>query len=136
MTTILHLPFPPSVNASSRIGKSKTSGKSFIFSSPEKRRFLKDADALYYVQSKGLQCVKGKFTYHLILNETMRHGNADGDNRQKYALDFAQRVGLIENDKLAEGGSWAWGPCLHGALLSIHPVASCPVASQDAAGNE
>jgi len=68
--------------------------------------------------------VPGPFTYHLILNEKMRHGNSDGDNRGKYVLDFVQRVGLIENDKLAEGGSWSWGVCEFGALLSVRPVES------------
>jgi Holliday junction resolvase RusA-like endonuclease len=115
MTAILHLPFPPSVNAATRFGKGRA------YSSPEKRAFFRDADALYLAQKKNVGFVKGRFTYHLILNDKMRHGNADGDNRGKYALDFAQHVGLIENDKLAQGGSWVWGPCEFGAMLSIHP---------------
>lgn len=119
---VLHLPFPPSVNASTRAGRNKHSGKAFIYSSPEKRKFFAEADALYLLQKRHIGFVKGPFTYHLVLNAKLRHGNADGDNRGKYALDFAQRVGLIENDKFAEGGSWSWGHCEHGAMLSIHPV--------------
>lgn len=119
---VLHLPMPPSVNAATRVGRNKVNGKAFVYSSPEKRKFLADADALYLVQKRTIGFVKGPFTYHLVLNEKLRHGNADGDNRMKYALDFAQKVGLIENDKLAEGGSWSWGPCEFGAMLSIHRV--------------
>ena len=122
MTVVLHLPMPPSVNAATRVGRNKVSGKAFVYSSREKNKFFADASMLYLAQKRILGFVKGPFTYHLVLNEKLRHGNADGDNRMKYALDFAQRVGLIENDKLAEGGSWAWGPCEHGAMLSIHRV--------------
>lgn len=122
MTVVLHLPMPPSVNAATRVGRNKYSGKSFVYSSQAKKKFFADADLLYLAQKRGTVSVKGAFTYHLVLNEKLRHGSADGDNRMKYALDFAQRVGLIENDKLAEGGSWAWGPCEHGAMLSIHPI--------------
>lgn len=120
MSIFLHLPFPPSSNHAARAGKNPRTGKTQFYSSDEKKQFIKDADALYY-QQKPSGCVKGPFTYHLILNEDMRHGNADGDNRGKYCLDYLQRVGLIENDKLAEGGSWQWGPCEYGAMISIVP---------------
>jgi len=65
--------------------------------------------------------ITGPFVYHLVLNERLRHANADGDNRAKYALDYAQRVGLITNDKLALGGSWCWAPCAWPALLELVP---------------
>lgn len=122
MTVILHLPMPPSVNAANRVGRSKSTGKPFVYSSPEKRKFFAEADKLFLLRHGYNGKIKGAFKYHLVLNEKLRHGNADGDNRMKYALDFAQRVGVIENDKLAEGGSWAWGPCEFGAMLSIHRV--------------
>lgn len=122
MTILLHLPYPPSVNAASRAGVSKT-GKPFVYSSREKSKFFQDADVLA-IARRPIGFVRGPFTYHLTLNREFRHGNADGDNRSKYALDYAQKIGLIENDKLAEGGSWSWGSCEFGALLSIRPVAS------------
>lgn len=122
MSLTLHLPFPPSVNAATRAGVSKT-GKAFVYSSDKKRSFFLDADKLLMAQKRSLSpAIKGEFTYHLVLNEKLRHGNADGDNRGKYALDFLERAGLIENDKLARGGSWAWGPCEHGAMISVYPV--------------
>lgn len=115
MTVVLHLPFPPSVNEANKFSKRG------YYPSNAKRDFFRDADALFMTQKRGLKRVDGPFTYHIILNEQMRHGLADGDNRLKYVLDFAQRVELIENDKLADGGSWSWGPCEHGAMLSVHP---------------
>jgi hypothetical protein len=122
MTFVLHIPFPPSANDANNFGRNKRTGKPQHYPSKAKEKFFKDADGLFLTQKRGLQRVAGPFTYHLILNEQMRHPLADGDNRGKYALDYAQRVGLIDNDKLAEGGSWSWGPCEHGAMLSIHPV--------------
>lgn len=130
MSLTLHLPFPPSVNASTRAGVSKT-GKAFVYSSDKKRSFFNDADKLLMAQ-KRLLPIKGEFTYHLVLNEKLRHGNADGDNRGKYALDYLERAGLIENDKLARGGSWAWGPCEHGAMISVYPVNRVSVAQETA----
>lgn len=117
---LFHLPFPPSVNHANKVGRNKRTGAATVYSGNEKQKFFKDADVMYY-QQKPSGCVKGPFTYHLILNEGLRHGNADGDNRGKYCLDYLQRVGLIENDKLAHGGSWCWGPCEHGALISVYP---------------
>lgn len=116
MSVVLHLPWPPSINEANRIGRGR------YYPSDSKKKFFQDADALFLSQKRGLGRVDGPFTYHLILNHELRHPLADGDNRGKYPLDFAQRVGLIENDKLAEGGSWSWGPCEYGAMLSIHPV--------------
>lgn len=121
MTLILHLPFPPSINSANRFGKNKRTGRMQYYPSLDKRAFFGEADALFLTQKRGLERVAGPFTYHLILNEKMRDGNSDGDNRAKYPLDYLQRVGLIDNDKLASGGSWSWGPCEYGAMISVYP---------------
>ncbi len=115
---VLHLPWPPSVNSANNFGRKG------YFPSKEKTAFFREADCLFLTQKLSLSGIKieGPFTYHLILNSARRHPLSDGDNRAKYPLDCAQRYGLIENDKLAEGGSWSWGSCEHGAMLSIHPV--------------
>lgn len=120
MTIVLHLPWPPSVNSANNFGRKG------YYPSKEKESFFKEADGLFLTQKRSLSGMKvsGPFTYHLILNCNLRGPLDDGDNRAKYPLDCAQRFGLIENDKLAEGGSWSWGPCEHGAMLSIHPVAA------------
>lgn len=134
MTVTLHLPFPPTVNAANRAGVSK-SGKPFVYSSQEKRKFFRDADVLVLAR-RPTGFVLGPFTYHLIINENMRHGNADLDNRTKYCLDYAQKIGVIENDKLQQAYSVAWGPCEFGAMLTIWPYEpKVPVASSASSPN-
>lgn len=115
---VLHLPYPPSVNDANKYGKRG------YYPSKEKEAFVREANALFLAQKRSLsgQTIEGPFTYHLVLNRALRHPLADGDNRIKYPLDRAQKFGLIANDKLAEGGSWSWGDCEHGAMLSLHPV--------------
>jgi Holliday junction resolvase RusA-like endonuclease len=126
---VLHLPFPPSVNSANNYGRKG------YYPSDKKKSFFWDANALYLTQKRSLSGhrIEGPFTYHIVLNRSQRRRNADGDNHTKYVLDFAQTVGLIENDKLAEGGSWSWGECEHGAMLSIHPVnvASASIETKD-----
>lgn len=122
----LALPFPPSVNDAVHYGKNKRTGRLVAFSSPTKKKFFADADAMFLAQKRALagKRIEGPFTYHITLNESLRDPRSDGDNRQKYVLDFIQRVGLIQNDKWAAGGSWAWGPCDHPALIGIWPANS------------
>ncbi len=114
---VLHLPYPPSVNDANKFGKRG------YYPSDAKQNFVLEAGKLFLTQKRALvgHEIKGPFTYHLVLNRAMRGPLADGDNRIKYPLDCAQKFGLIENDKLAEGGSWSWGECEFGAMLSIHP---------------
>lgn len=115
---VLHLPFPVSENDANKFSKRG------YYPSAAKEQFWKDANSLYMTQKRSLmgQKISGAFTYHLILNRGWRGSTKDGQNYDKYVLDFAQKMGLIENDKLAEGGSWSWGHCEFGAMLSIHPV--------------
>lgn len=119
MTFVLELPWPPSVNEANVIGKNRKSGKPLMYGGAAKIKFIKDADALYLTQKRSLGFVAGPFTYHMTLNEKLRTPLMDGDNRGKYVLDFLQRVGLIENDKLAHGGSWSWGPCEFGCRVIV-----------------
>jgi Holliday junction resolvase RusA-like endonuclease len=116
MTTILHLPFPPSTNNLVRSGRGR------VYPTQAKKDFVAAADGLQMSIGPLPAQVKGRFTFHLVLNEECDNGRMDADNYVKACLDYAQRVGVIENDRLQRGGSFAWGPCEHGALLSIHPV--------------
>ena len=120
----LALPFPPSVNDAVDFARNRSTGKVVAFSSKTKAAFVKEADAMFMQQRRSLagKRISGPFVYHLTLNETLRDPRSDGDNRQKYVLDFLQRVELIDNDKWAEGGSWAWGPCEYPALIGIWPA--------------
>lgn len=121
---VLHLPFPVSVNAANNFGVNPRTGKVKYYPNNDKKKFFSEAHGLFLTQKRALNGhrIKGPFTYHLILNRDRRGPLSDGDNLLKYPLDFAQKIGLIENDKLAEGGSWLWGQCEYGAMLSIHPV--------------
>lgn len=132
---IVNLPFPPSINHANRFGKNKRTGRMQYFPSKDKEAFFAEADGLLLTQKRGLQRVGGSFTYHIILNEQMRTPTMDGNNRDKYAIDYLERVGLIDNDKLAEGGSWSWGPCEYGCVIIVKPkernagvIAQMPVA--------
>ncbi len=118
MSIVLHLPWPPSVNSANGLSRRG------YYPRKQKEEFFRAADGLFMTQKRALAGlrVEGPFTYHLVLNRAQRTPSMDGDNRGKYPLDCAQKFGLIENDKFAEGGSWSWGDCEHGAMLSIHPV--------------
>lgn len=121
MTFVINLPWPPSVNEANVVGKNKKTGKPFLYSGAAKKKFLDDARALYLMQRRQLSPVLGEFTYHITLNEAERKPLMDGDNRGKYVLDFLQTAKLIENDKLAHGGSWSWGPCEYGCSVIVKP---------------
>lgn len=121
MTFVLELPWPPSVNDANVVGKNRRTGKPQLYPSKDKAKFIEDADKLFLLQKRNVGFVKGEFTYHITLNEQMRGPTMDGDNRGKYVLDFLQRVGLIENDKFAHGGSWSWGACEYGCRIIVKP---------------
>lgn len=106
---LIVLPFPISVNAIWRYVGVRA------YRTKEYTDWISEADGVYMQQPKAAKNpIKGHFTYHIVLDEknrTTKNGNArDGDNHQKIVLDYLQRVALIENDALADAGSWSWGP--------------------------
>lgn len=115
----LELPFPVSVNA--MYGKNRYR----VHPSKSYAKWIKAADDLVTIQKAAKTIgspIAGHFTYHLVLSEAQRvyRGNArDGDNFTKVVLDYLQRIELIENDKFADSGTWAWGPC-DGAVITVH----------------
>lgn len=114
MVTIT-LPFPVSVNRMWRRGKNST------YISDQYRKWKDDALVSFLQQKRTAgQPIKGNFTYHIVLDEKRRKVARDGDNRGKGCLDFLQAVGLIEDDKLADAGSWSWGP-VEGCFIRIYP---------------
>lgn len=56
------------------------------------------------------QPIVGAYEIHMAFSVKKRRKNADLDNRLKCVSDFLQRVGLIENDSLAEKITAAWAP--------------------------
>lgn len=102
---VLTLPFPPSANRIWRVSNGRT------HRSADYVKWEKKAEASFTNQKNHCGTpVSGGFVYHILLDETRRAVARDGDNRQKAVLDFLQHVGLIDDDKFANGGSWSWGP--------------------------
>jgi Holliday junction resolvase RusA-like endonuclease len=101
---LIVLPFPISVNAIWRYVGVRA------YRTKEYTDWIDEADGVYMQQPKAAKNpIKGHFTYHIVLDEKKR-GRKDGDNFSKVVLDFLERVELIENDSLADAGSWSWGP--------------------------
>lgn len=63
--------------------------------------------------------VNGAFEAHFAFSRDRRRKGSDLDNRVKCAMDFLQRVGLIENDSLAEKITATWAP-VDGVFIRIH----------------
>lgn len=116
----LSLPFPPSQNRIWRRSGTR------IHRSTEYNSWETEAIAVYHAQRKNAgEPIFGHFTYHIVFDEKRRKVARDGDNRQKAVLDFLQHVGLIEDDKFADAGSWSWGPIEHGTcFVRIYPRTS------------
>lgn len=61
-------------------------------------------------QKKGQPAgISGAFRAILVLDRAKFRKNSDLDNYPKGTLDFAQSMGLIENDKLCNGILIRWG---------------------------
>ena len=111
---VVDLPFPPSINRLWRVV-----GRRLILSD-EYRAWLANAKNFMLYTGGGKQRLKGHFTYKVILDETERGRTRDGDNfASKAILDLLQSVEVIENDKLADSGSWAWGIAPHGCRVVL-----------------
>lgn len=86
-------------------------GRGRSYTSPKYRAWKDEAYVAYIQQRKSVgEPIKGNFTYHITLDERRRKQARDGDNRGKVVLDFLQHAGLIVDDKMADAGSWSWGP--------------------------
>lgn len=92
LTVTLNLPFPPSVNRIWRRGK-----KAGMYLSPEYRAWQRNANG-YILMQKPLLRIAVPFEAQILLNSEA--GQGDVDNRIKCVLDYAQRIEIIENDKL------------------------------------
>ena len=108
----LCLPFPISANRLWR------KSRSVVHISQEYKSWKLEAEGWYVQQRKSTPRIPGNFTYHLTLDKTRRKVARDGDNRCKCVLDFIQRMDLIEDDKLADSGTWEWGEA-DGCVISV-----------------
>jgi Holliday junction resolvase RusA-like endonuclease len=112
MNFTLCLPFPISANRLWR------KSRSVIHISREYKTWKIEAEGWFMQQKKATKPVAGNFNYHITLDERRRKQARDGDNRGKCVLDFIQRMGLIEDDKLANKGTWEWGQA-DGCIVTV-----------------
>ena len=101
MTTILALPFPPSVNAMWRYGRER------VYKSKSYAAWIVEADAALMADHPKPKKVRGHFTIDISFPRK-RRGRSDVDNRVKAVLDWLQRVELIDNDSLCDGVEASW----------------------------
>jgi crossover junction endodeoxyribonuclease RusA len=113
----LDLPFPPSTNRLWRHCRGR------VVLNPEYRAWIKKTDDfLIYQKVKPAKVkVSGPFVAEIVLDENERKRGGDCDNRVKAVLDYAQRVEIINNDRLAKKVSVEWGCAPHGCRLTIRP---------------
>lgn len=117
----LALPMPPSVNAIWRSRRGHNGKPSFYLD----RRYeiwKRACDNLVLAMGKHKPKVKGRFAVIITLNEAKRRG--DADNRAKATMDFLQRAGVIENDKLADSVTIKWGYAPEGCRVELETRAA------------
>jgi Holliday junction resolvase RusA-like endonuclease len=114
MTISVSLPMPPSLNSIWKYGRKK------VYLDPRYRKWKDEAGKMVLVQHAKRKLIKGNFTAYIMLDRRKRR-NSDCDNRAKAVLDFMQHVGFVENDKLCDSLTVAWGP-VDGCLVEITPA--------------
>ena len=116
MTTIVDLPFPPSVNRIWRISKNSTRPHLDTRYASWKRV----CDNLATANKRAWAPVTGPFEAVVTLDENYRYrATSDADNRLKAVMDWLQRAKLIENDKLAQRTVIQWGHAPEGCRVEI-----------------
>lgn len=94
----IDLPFPPSVNALWRIGKTR-SGKRFMYRSKPYVSWLRQADGEWMAQKpRGpFKTIDGAFRIQIKLSRPDKRSR-DSDNYSKAPQDWLQHAGIIRND--------------------------------------
>jgi crossover junction endodeoxyribonuclease RusA len=103
----LELPYPPTANTIWRRGRGRT------YLNPKYKAWQAEANGMF-MQQKAAKTVGtpivGPFEVHLTFSDKKRRKGSDLDNRVKPVLDQMQKLGVIENDSLAEKVTACWGP--------------------------
>lgn len=118
-TITINLPIPPSVNELWRVrgGQPKCTERYKIWQQAAHGHFLEQG-------GHRLPKIKGHFTLSAVFDEK-RRGNSDLDNRMKALLDYLQKgAGVIENDRLCDRISIAWGDAPMGCAVTLQGVPS------------
>lgn len=116
---VFDLPMPPSANRIWRF--SRRNGKSYR--AAEYTKWIKEADAVFMAQraGKGWPTIEGGYRMTVVFDRKAARGG-DIDNRVKALGDFAQRAGVVANDRNCVGYAVDWGEAPLGARVSFVPV--------------
>lgn len=115
----LDLPLPTSVNAIWRRSKFAT------YLSPSYKNWMQRADEQLQLQRAGKDwpCIEGPFNVAVMM-PVQKQYVIDLDNRIKASLDWAQKAGLVANDKFANLLAVEWGPVPQGVRIWLVPAES------------
>lgn len=126
ITYRIELPFPVSANRLWRIADSrrrKVLGWTIprMHLSPEYVSWIKEADGLYLSQKREIGPLRtlGLYALQCVFSRAKRSPIADGDNLCKCVHDYLERIAIIKNDCLCEGGSWVWGDAPSGCRVTV-----------------
>lgn len=109
----LHLPFPPSVNALWKRGKTG------MYRSPRYMGWLNEAGKELELQRPGM--IEGSYVIAIEL-ERKEGRRRDADNLAKAIGDLLTAHGVIEDDSLAEAVVILWSPKVKGCRVALTAV--------------
>lgn len=128
MTTVLHLPFPVSVNAMYADGKTRR------HKSQRYADWLLEAG--YLLNRQKVEPIKGPYEIRYVFQEGQDGRWRDAFNLEKGCTDLLVSHGVVEGDssKYLRKGSVEWSRAVVGVQVTIVPVALSLASPQDAAG--
>lgn len=128
MTTVLHLPFPVSVNAMYADGKTRR------HKSQRYADWLLEAG--YRLNKQNIRPIKGPYEIRYVFQEGQDGRWRDAFNLEKGCTDLLVSHGVVEGDsnKYLRKGSVEWSSAVVGVQVTIVPVALSSASPQDAAG--
>ena len=93
-----------------------------MYRSPAYLKWIEQADQIFVMHKKGpIKMLMGPFVAILELHSTDGRKRRDCDNRIKAAIDYAVRLGLVQDDSFMEWvvAGWTDEPPPHGCRLTI-----------------
>jgi Holliday junction resolvase RusA-like endonuclease len=115
---VIDLPMPPSVNAIWCHGRGRT------WLDPKYASWKREADqeAMASRVLVGIKPIDGPFRANIAINYQMVRKNSDIDNKIKAVLDFAQKAGIVTNDKNCVRVEAHYGDAPKGCRLTVTPA--------------
>lgn len=113
----LALPAPPSVNLFERDRRGRPLGNR----SPKVQKWIGKCDAVFLTIRPRPQPVHG-FFIAVIMWDNRYLTVVDWDNPIKPLMDYLERLGLIDNDRLCYRGTVGFGPAPLGCVVRVQPT--------------